>query len=586
MKSATGYGLAKVLQYLPKFLRYVFRHFPSARAAVAVSAGAVIFEYAALSVMVPLAGSVGSSGGSGSGGGALALKLWSVVATAMDLPSGPRTWLWLFLLLLGGRIAIGFAQLAVNTWVSKSILARLSGGTFARVITEEPLAEIYRRTVGHYTAMAGDESVRVGQVFFHLAQAVSAVVAALVGLLILFFFSLLVFNLTLVFLVLSALAIGLAVKRTFRWSNEATLLSREANTTFIEAFNGIRSIRSMAGEQFVAQRYRRFIDRYARVLFYLDLFNQGSRSLPGLILIAVGLVALFPSAGYFHELSIVYFFTVTTMLMRILASLGTAVASGGRAAIDIRAAFDIDDILGQSPRRGGERADTVVTGVSSITFCNLSCGYLPGQAVLSDISGALHAGRCYALVGRSGSGKSTLSDVLLGHLPPQSGRLRIDGVAYDQIDMASLRRRVVLVEQQTRIFSGTVRENIAFGWLPTDAQMQLAVRAAALEEFVTALPDGLETQLDYQGANLSGGQRQRIGLARAIIRQPDVLILDEATSALDGQTRDALLKDLRELFKDGILVFITHDNNIIKTMDEVWHIKKGSLMVEIRDAVA
>lgn len=116
--------------------------------------------------------------------------------------------------------------------------------------------------------------------------------------------------------------------------------------------------------------------------------------------------------------------------------------------------------------------------------------------------------------------------------------------------------------------------------------MRAAVEVAGLSEFIRSLPNGLETRLDYQGANLSGGQRQRIGLARAIVRQPDVLILDEATSALDGQTRDMVLQHLRELFHDKILLFITHDNHIIQSVDEVWHIKNGKLMIEKRMASA
>jgi ABC-type bacteriocin/lantibiotic exporter with double-glycine peptidase domain len=139
------------------------------------------------------------------------------------------------------------------------------------------------------------------------------------------------------------------------------------------------------------------------------------------------------------------------------------------------------------------------------------------------------------------------------------------------------------VEQQTRMFSGTVRENIAFGLAVTDSEMRTAVDAAGLQDFLSALPDGLETRLDYQGANISGGQRQRIGLARAIVRQPDVLVLDEATSALDSQSRDMVVEHLRQIFRRGILVFITHDNNIIRTTDEVWHLKKGKLVVETRE---
>jgi ATP-binding cassette subfamily B protein len=139
---------------------------------------------------------------------------------------------------------------------------------------------------------------------------------------------------------------------------------------------------------------------------------------------------------------------------------------------------------------------------------------------------------------------------------------------------------VVLVEQQTRIFSGSVRENIAFGLTPSDAELRVAIETSCLGEFIDSLPQGLDTLLDYQGANFSGGQRQRIGLARAIVRQPDMLILDEATSALDGLTRDIVLKHLKNMYRNKILLFITHDNNVIKTVDEVWSIKKGGLIIE------
>ncbi len=573
------YGLFKVISYLPRFASYVFRHVPSARYAAAAAALGVMLEYATLSVMLPLASGKGQSGSLTS----TIIDFWHNIAAQIGLPDVSRTWLWLFLLLLGMRIAVGFAQVALNTWVSKRIHAHLSGGMFSHVVMHEPLAEIYRRTIGHYTALAGDEAVRVGQVFFNLAQTLSALIAATIGLVVLFIFSFLVFKLTLLFLLLSGFAIGFAMKRVFSWSNESALLSREASTTFIEAFNGIRSIRSMAGEAFVVRRYQNLINRYGRVLFLLDVFNQGARSLPGLILIVLGLVVLFPSAGFIQDFSAIYFFTVTTMLIRVLSFLGTAVSSGGRVVIDIRAAFDLEDIIGDTPASGQPPlVGELISSVHKISMSNLSCGYVSGYPVLTGIFAQLEAGRSYALVGRSGSGKSTLSDVLLGLLPPMSGELQIGNLPYDQVDLASLRRKVVLVEQQTRIFSGSVRENIAFGLTPSDAEVQVAVEASGLSEFIGSLPDGLETRLDYQGANLSGGQRQRIGLARAIVRRPDVLILDEATSALDGQTRDMILQQLSKLFLDKILLFITHDNQITQSVDEVWHLKKGRLLIETR----
>lgn len=580
MSQVKPYGLAKVIGYLPKFTSYVFRSFPSARLAVAVAVIGVILEYTALSVMLPLASGERQKAG---GIASKAVEFWHHIAEILGLPVEPRTWIWLFLMLLGLRIAVGFAQLVLNTWVSKRIHAHLSGSTFSRVVMNEPLSEIYRRTVGHYTALAGDEAVRVGQVFFQMAQMMSALIAALIGLIVLFIFSVFVFKLTLLFLLLSGLAIGLAMRYVFTWSNESALLSREASTTFIEAFNGIRSIRSMAGEEFVAQRYQTFINRYGRVLFLLDIFTHGSRSVPGLILILLGLIVLFPGVAGPGEFSAVYFFTVTTMLIRVLSFIGTAVASGGRLAIDIRAAFDLEDIIGSSTTSSAiMEGGTKVTSVRNVNMAEISCGYVAGYPVLSEVTAQMQAGSAYALVGRSGSGKSTLADVLLGLLKPMSGELFIGDQSYGQINLASLRRKVVLVEQQTRIFSGSVRENIAFGLEPTDTALQIAVDAAGLSELINALPAGLETRLDYQGANLSGGQRQRIGLARAIVRQPDVLILDEATSALDVQTRDQVLQNLKTLFQDRILLFVTHDNHVIQQVDEVWHIKKGKLVIEKR----
>lgn len=573
-----AYGILKVLKYLPRFTGYVFHYFPSARFALLVAILGVIFEYATLSVMLPLASVNGQTASNTS---KFVIEIWHKIAIGIGLPDNPRTWLWLFLLLLGVRIAISVAQTALNTWVSKRIHASLSGGIFSRVVQNEPLAEIYHRSVGYYTALAGDESFRVGQVFFNLSQALSGLIAASIGLLVLLLFSPLVFQLTLVFLLLSGIAMGFAMKRIFSWSTASALLSREASTTFIEAFNGIRSIRSMAGEGFVVDRYDNLINRYARMLFLLDILNHSLRSLPALILIGLGLIALFPSSGFMQDFSVIYFFTVTTMLIRVLAFLGTVVSSGGRVVIDIRAAFDLDDII-KNTSSDSETPHTgkIISTVDSVRISNLSCGYVAGELVLTDISAQLTAGYCYALMGRSGSGKSTLSDVLLGLLTPMSGEMYIDDVPYQEIDLVSLRRKVVLVEQQTRIFSGTVRENIAFGLAVAEEEMQTAIQAADLSEFINSLANGLETHLDYQGANLSGGQRQRIGLARAIVRKPDVLILDEATSALDGQTRDAIVQQLRDLFQHKILLFITHDNHIIENVDEVWKIKQGILMIE------
>ena len=573
----TSYSIKKVFSYLPGFVGFIFRNFPFAYLAIGVAVVGVAMEYAALSVMIPL------SGGQSSGTGMRVAEIWQSIIGVVGLPDGARTWLWLFLLIFGVRMCIGLAQISLNTYVAKQIHSYLSSATFSRVVSEVSLADLYKRSVGHYMALAGDESFRVGQLFFSLAQAMSALLAAAIGLGVLYLFSPQVFGFTIAFLVVCAFVLGFTMRRVFALSAESGLLSREASTIFIEVLNGLRSIRSMAGEGYVGERYFRQIHRYAKVLFMLDVFNHSTRTLPGLILVGAALIALFPGTAVLGDMSVVYFFTITTMLIRVLSFLGVAVSAAGHVAVDIRAVFELDDILGKNDAPRIEHRGESITSVRNITFSNLDCGYSAGHKILSGVTAQVSAGRSYAVIGKSGSGKSTLADVFLGLLFPLKGELQIDGVSYEKLDMSTLRQHVVLVEQQTRVFSGSLRENITFGLTVSDEELQSAVDLAGLSEFVQGLPSGLDTRLDYQGANLSGGQRQRVGLARALVRQPDVLILDEATSALDAHTRDVIVARLHEAFRDRVLIFITHDEKVSHGADEVWCIENGVLSVLVRE---
>ncbi len=570
------FQLISAVRIFPKFIYFVFSKFPSATIAIILTIIGVTFEYAALSVVLLFSGDNKEAS-------LVALKVmdyWRVIAENLNLRDVPQTWLWIFLLLLGMRIAIGVTQTNINTWVSKKIMAKLSAETFTRVIIDEPLAHVYEQTVGHYITLSGDEAVRIGQVFFHLAQTLSAFLAAVIGLIVLWMFSPLVFEVTIIFLTISGICIGLTMRKVFALSNESLILSRETNTTFIEGFNGIRSIRSMGGEKFVADRYKNVINRHGRVLFLLDAFNHGYRSIPGLILVLVALVFLYPTNDYGENFTVVYFFTVTTMLIRILAFMGSVVASGGRAIIDMRGINDLNEILAKKKRKYDASNKRIISSIVEISINCLYCGYVKNNPILNNINAKLVAGRSYALNGKSGAGKSTFCDVMLGMLDPISGEILIGENPYSMVDLTSLRRKIVLVEQQTRIFSGSLKDNITLGFKASKNDLQIAINCAGLTEFIQSLERGLETRLDYQGANLSGGQRQRIGIARAILRNPDVLILDEATSALDMHTRNQIVDNIKKMFCEKILLFISHDSFITNTVDEVWHIKDGILVVE------
>jgi ABC-type bacteriocin/lantibiotic exporter with double-glycine peptidase domain len=148
------------------------------------------------------------------------------------------------------------------------------------------------------------------------------------------------------------------------------------------------------------------------------------------------------------------------------------------------------------------------------------------------------------------------------------------------IDEKSLRSRIILVEQQTRVFTGTLGDNVTVGLAAAEEDIVESLVAAGLGEHLRGLSQGLGTVVDYQGSNISGGQRQRLGITRALIRQPDVLILDECTNAVDPATRRLLVETLCQRFSNRILIFITHDPEVIAAVSEVWRFDDGVLVRE------
>jgi ABC-type multidrug transport system fused ATPase/permease subunit len=181
----------------------------------------------------------------------------------------------------------------------------------------------------------------------------------------------------------------------------------------------------------------------------------------------------------------------------------------------------------------------------------------------------LRKGKSCAIVGASGSGKSTFLDLLLGFHTPARGDILVNGVSLTKLELSDLRGKVVLVSQDAAIFNDTVANNLRLGLDVSPDEMERACRIAGIDEFVAGLPDGYDTLLNYKGSNFSGGQKQRIGIARAVLRRPDVLLLDESTSALDVETRERVVDNLLEEFRNRILVFVTHDESIASKVDEV-----------------
>jgi ATP-binding cassette subfamily B protein len=207
-----------------------------------------------------------------------------------------------------------------------------------------------------------------------------------------------------------------------------------------------------------------------------------------------------------------------------------------------------------------------------VTFC-----YEGLEKVLQDISFSIKAGETIAFVGPSGSGKTTLCSLLPRFYEVDEGSIHIDGVDIRNMKMESLRSQIGIVQQDVFLFSGTVRENIAYGKLDaTDEEIMEAAKRAQLDEFVRSQPHGLETVIGERGVKLSGGQKQRLAIARMFLKNPPILILDEATSALDTETEVAIQQSLAELAKGRTTLVIAHRLATIKNADRIMVVtKKG-----------
>lgn len=197
-------------------------------------------------------------------------------------------------------------------------------------------------------------------------------------------------------------------------------------------------------------------------------------------------------------------------------------------------------------------------------------GYDDHHNVLNDINLSIQAGETVAFVGPSGAGKSTLCSLLPRFYEASEGDITIDGISIKDMTLSSLRGQIGVVQQDVFLFSGTLRENIAYGRLgASEEDIWQAVKQAHLEELVHNMPDGLDTMIGERGVKLSGGQKQRLSIARMFLKNPSILILDEATSALDTETEAAIQKALQELSEGRTTLVIAHRLATIKDADRI-----------------
>jgi ABC-type multidrug transport system fused ATPase/permease subunit len=214
-----------------------------------------------------------------------------------------------------------------------------------------------------------------------------------------------------------------------------------------------------------------------------------------------------------------------------------------------------------------------------VAFRDVTFGYRPGQPVLHGVSFEARPGTITALVGPTGSGKSTLLGLLLRLFDPDRGAIELDGVDLRRIRLANLREKVAIALQENLLFGATVRENVRYG-APgaSDEALRECARVACADEFIERLPAGWETQLGERGAKLSTGQRQRLSIARALAKDPPIVVLDEPTAALDAETELRLLENLAAWGRDRAILLVTHRLSTIRRADQILVLDGGRLV--------
>ena len=259
-------------------------------------------------------------------------------------------------------------------------------------------------------------------------------------------------------------------------------------------------------------------------------------------------------------------------LSRVIANIQKALAAADRV-------FDVLDLPELIQNKSNAQLLPHVKG--NVSFNNVSFAYNTDEPILDNVSFSATPGQVVALVGPSGAGKSTVASLLPRFYDVTGGSIVIDGLDIREVTMESLREQVGIVPQETMLFNGSVYDNILYGRLDaTEEEVMAASKAANAHNFITELPNGYDTQLGDRGVNISGGQRQRIAIARAILKNPQILILDEATSALDTESERVVQEALDRLMVGRTSFVIAHRLSTIKNADKILVMEKGKIVEE------
>jgi ATP-binding cassette subfamily B protein len=370
-----------------------------------------------------------------------------------------------------------------------------------------------------------------------------------------------------------------------RISREVFNASAHENSYLIQSLTGIRSVRSMAIEQTVRWRWEELLNNVIKKTFsgqiisnQLQIFSSGIESL-----VTTGLLWFGAWQVIQNQLTIGQLVAFNMLLGNIIRPFQRLVVLWNQLQEVIISTERINDVLEAEPEEDLQyQTRQILNNLRGhIIFDNVTFRYHPESDinVLENLSFEIKPEQTVAVVGRSGSGKTTLSKLILGLYPPTDGKVLIDGQDVTNISLRSLRSQIGVVDQDTFLFGGTIRENISIAH-PEASQEEIveAARLAGADEFIQQMPMGYETQIGESGGMLSGGQRQRLAIARALLGNPSFLVLDEATSHLDAESERIIQNNLKKILRGRTSLIIAHRLSTVRHADLILVLDRGILL--------
>lgn len=469
-----------------------------------------------------------------------------------------------------GQICIQFSEIYLIDNLRKRIFEQLQAQT---------LSYFAKKSSGELINSLTNEMERIRQIFGSMAFLITKSLTLMVYSVSLFLLS---WELSIVSILLfSLLAVGLTTLN--KHIRERSFVISTTNDVFtsraLEFIEGIRTVHAFSTQEFERQQYYQasgnIVRAWQRVYRISLIVKPLAESISTMILIAMIIVAL--ATGLMKIASLLTFFFVLFRLVPMTQDLNGVIAflSTQAGAVD-----NIKQLLRTDNKVYFQNGHLQFQGLQNfIEMVSVDFGYEPNKLVLNNITLTIEQGKMTALVGASGGGKSTLVDLIARFHEPREGTILIDGIHLREFEINSLRRKMAVVSQKTFIFNTSIRNNIAYGTPEaTEAEIREAARLANALEFIDKLPEGFDTILGANGIQLSGGQQQRIAIARALVRNPEILILDEPTSALDSLT-EKVIQELLEKFTIGrTVIAIAHRLSTISKADKIVVLEQGMIV--------